>query len=287
MINRRILRKLQLTEVEILNEIDKICKDNSIEYFLIGGTLLGAIRHKGFIPWDDDIDIVMPRSDYEKFIKICKTQLADDYMLQSYRTFANHFFSYMKIRKKDTVFLEKSVAHMDMHHGIFVDIFPLDYSTFSGDSLVTKFKYKLFTHLRYQIGNKVGLYENSRQTSSVFAKLMTFLCTFYSVSALSEMQRRIISLHFNKKYFVNYGGRYGISKETMPVEYYLPSVEVGFEGSMYRAPARYHDVLVNTYGKDYMELPPESERVTHDPLKISFALNDDSECFDLTEHVES
>ena len=120
----KTLRKLQLTELDILIEIDKICKENNIQYFLIGGTLLGAVRHKGFIPWDDDIDVGMIRSDYEKFIDLClnKNVLGEKYFLHCNESDENYFIPFVKVKKNNTTFAEenidalaKGIVNLDKH----------------------------------------------------------------------------------------------------------------------------------------------------------------------------
>ena len=117
------LRKVQL---EALLEVDRICKKFGITYQLFSGTLLGAIRHKGFIPWDDDIDICMLRNDYDRFIEVCKTELDTTYFLQNYETDKNFIHNITRIRKNNTIALQSACAELDMHHGIFIDIFPMD-----------------------------------------------------------------------------------------------------------------------------------------------------------------
>ena len=97
--SNKVLRKLQLTQLEILTEVVRICHSNKLRYYLIGGTLLGAIRHKGFIPWDDDLDIAMPRKDFVKFISICRTELNSRYFLHYYTTDFNYYLPFAKVRK--------------------------------------------------------------------------------------------------------------------------------------------------------------------------------------------
>lgn len=126
--NNNKLRKLQLTELEILKKVDQVCRQYQINYFLIAGTLLGAVRHKGFIPWDDDIDIGMLRSDYEKFIDIClhKQALGKEYYLHCNESDEDYYLPFIKVKKNNTTFAEKCNENIDTHKGIFIDVFPYD-----------------------------------------------------------------------------------------------------------------------------------------------------------------
>ena len=120
------LKKLRKVEMEILDEIVRICKENDIEYFLTGGTLLGAVRHKGYIPWDDDIDIGMLRKDYDKFINVCKTALDKKYFLDCFETNKEYYLPFAKIKKNNTLFDEELTHHLSNHKGIYVDIIPFE-----------------------------------------------------------------------------------------------------------------------------------------------------------------
>ena len=118
------IKDLQNVELEILLEVDRICKKHGVKYFLVSGTLLGAVRHKGFIPWDDDIDICMPVSDYRKFCKIAQEELGENFFFQSYETdFYDRWFA--KIRKNNTTCIEKVYENSRLHQGVWIDIFPL------------------------------------------------------------------------------------------------------------------------------------------------------------------
>src|SRR5690554_6444864 len=124
--NNKILKEVQKIQLEILKEVDTICKNNNIKYHLFAGTLLGSVRHGGFIPWDDDIDIAMLRDDYEKFLIIAKKEISEKYHIQNINNEPNLSFTFTKIRKKETLFVEKSKIGLNINHGIFIDIFPLD-----------------------------------------------------------------------------------------------------------------------------------------------------------------
>ena len=147
-----LLRKVQLTELEILKTVDKICRENNIKYSLCGGTLLGAVRHKGFIPWDDDIDIAMRRDDYNRFLSLWEQSHPDGYLLQNKSNTPNFSQTFSKIRKDKTTFLQfKNEAGM-YHTGIFIDIFPFDRIT---NNWIKKklFYFRCTKYLIYTRGN--------------------------------------------------------------------------------------------------------------------------------------
>ena len=120
------LQQLKRIELAMLDEFVRICDANGIDYFLSGGTCLGAARHKGFIPWDDDIDVGMLREDYDRFAQACKTELSDGFIFQDMNTEPNCGLVFGKIRKKGTVYSETYSSHIAMSQGVWIDIFPYD-----------------------------------------------------------------------------------------------------------------------------------------------------------------
>lgn len=121
------LRAVQLIELEMLVEVDRICKKQKIHYNIIAGTLLGAVRHGGYIPWDDDADVAMLRPEYEKFRRACKAELdTSRFYFQDHRNTEGYRWGYGKLRRKDTLFLREHQEHMPYEQGVFIDIFPLD-----------------------------------------------------------------------------------------------------------------------------------------------------------------
>ena len=121
------IKEVQKSLLEILIELDRICRKYEIKYSLEGGSLLGAIKYKGFVPWDDDIDVIMERKEYERFLKVCKRELNKEFFLQNNRTVYHFPLNYSKLHKRGTLYVQESIAHLKIHQGLFIDIFPVDH----------------------------------------------------------------------------------------------------------------------------------------------------------------
>ncbi len=260
---KRILNKIHDSEIKILDEIDRICKKNKLNYFLIGGTLLGAIRHKGFIPWDDDLDIAMPREDYELFLSIAPKELNSDYYLDDISTNKNYALIFAKVREKNS-----NIDHKK-NSGLWVDIFPFDYTNHYHDKYI-KLKWKRIKLLK-------AIYIRKNKENKMDNHFITNLFSYiYKPFSMKRMYTKIYKLitkenYKQTKYYINYGSQYGVLKQTHAIDKIFPLKETIFENKKYLIPNDYKYVLTNIYGPDYMTLPPKEKRITHNPSYIKFS----------------
>ena len=263
------LVNLQKVLVEMLDEFVRVCKKNKLEYFLVGGTCLGAVRHKGFIPWDDDIDVAMPREDYEKFLEVAAHDLKKEYFLDYYKTDEENHFSFAKIKKNNTTFLSRySYA---VHNGFFLDIFPIDYCD-NRDSLKTKISASLSRCICETLKYRD---QNLPTIKSLRRPYISLPYLIFSNRTLHKKIDKLYTCQNNgtRKYCAVYGGIYYYKKDIYPYDVVFPYSIVEFEGKKYHA---YHDTdkyLTSLYG-NYMELPPIEKRYAHAPRKIDFKEGD-------------
>lgn len=266
-LDKNILKELHKVEVEILDEFVRVCNKHNLRYWLVGGTLLGAIRHKGFIPWDDDIDIGMPREDYNKFISLAEKELKNKYFIHYIGNDKNFYLNFLKIKKKNTLFDEKLIEKIDTKKNIFIDIFPYDEveNPHAKSFIIKNYIYKNLTPL--------ALYKTKiLEKNKLRRPWLRFLVLPFTYQSILKFQRKI-EISENKKencqFVTSYTGSYNFQKETLPKEKIYPLKEAEFEGKKYYIPNDYDYYLTNIYG-DYMKLPPKEKRIAHLPNKIIF-----------------
>lgn len=264
-------KKVQECEIEILQQIDNICRKYDLEYFGIGGTALGAVRHEGFIPWDDDIDIGMPRKDYEKLLSVVQKELPKEYHVQNYFTEPNTPFYFTKIRKNNTLFVEYYLKDYDMHQGIFVDIFPFD--NVPQKQWVQNVHFRICRTL-YQLFLSKSLktvcssrFEQKENRKSRIRKIMHYALFFVPKSWL------FYSLDFCVRFFnrwetteISHIVRRRLRvflKDLYPIKY------LKFDNIEMPVPNDYDAYLKAQFG-DYSTLPPEEKRYGHLPYKVAF-----------------
>lgn len=249
------LEELKEIEFEILQTIHSFCVQNDLRYYLCGGTLLGAVRHGGFIPWDDDIDICMPREDYEKFIS--SFTHVPGYTMLSFPQSEGYFLPFIKVCDNRTLLKETIVKDIP-NCGVFVDIFPLDGLS---DDLDNATKILQKSNFLMKLNTEYVLREKT--IGSIKHLIKRLVCMILP-------QKKVLSylISCSKKYsfdtsvFVGVAfGFYG-EREIMPKEIFSERVEIAFENSLFFAPLKYEQYLTTLYG-DFMQPPPVEKRVTH------------------------
>lgn len=254
------IKKLKKIELEIFRHFIEICNENSLRYFVVGGTALGAVRHKGFIPWDDDIDVALPRGDYEKFLIAAQKSLPSNMFLQTYITDKNYPNPFAKLRQSDTAFIEKSTSKIKVNHGVYVDIFPLDgysRSGIKGKLLGLKEKILKISVASVFVSGNISKNKFRAIVKRAIARLLPDYRA--SVRRLDTMYKKIP--YEDAEIIVNFCGAWA-EKEIMPKAYFGDGIEGEFEGIKVVLPEKTHEYLTALYG-DYMTLPPEEERVGH------------------------
>lgn len=250
------LRKLQLIEVDMLKELNQLCRENNINYIIDAGTLLGAVRHGGFIPWDDDIDVRMLRADYDTFCEICKHELNENYFLQTYRTDKGYRWGYARILKNGTVFIRKDHQEIKSKNGIFLDVFPVDNvpDGFWGHRLYTCISWICRKMLYSQVGKN---HANGFWNRMGFVFLDCFPKE-WAYKGLETLSKRGANIDSKKVRCLAWGAK----KETIGFnrEWFEETCDIEFEGLTVKAPAKTHEFLVHSFGEDYMTPPPIEKR---------------------------
>lgn len=267
------LPNLHKCELIIAKEIKRLCEENGIKYFIIAGTLLGAVRHKGFIPWDDDMDIGMLREDYEKFLQIAEKNLGEEFFLQTTETDSAYGLNFAKILLKNTS-LSEATASKNSVKGIFIDIFPFDAVPESREETEKHKKRTYFLRrllLARQNYNVCGKNEYLKHLVYFALKIISIFFSRVKLSGKldSECRRYNESGRIPQK-IVNIGGAYGYDKETILREWVDSTVELPFEDITLAAPVGYKSYLEYFYG-DYMTPTPEDKRYNrHSVINIDF-----------------
>jgi len=251
------MNDLQKEVLSILCAFLKVCKELNLRYFVVNGSALGAVKYGGFIPWDDDVDVAMPRSDYEIFCAKAQELLPSHIFLQNYRTEKDFHLIYSKLRNSNTTFIEKSIAHLNINHGLYIDVFPLDGcpdDIKEKKALKRKLKllsWKQFCALKGQREIKVIL------RNSFFRMLGYHRKTSY---VLTQTEYLISGYGENTSNWCNYGDRQG--KCCVPRDYYGNGAEACFEGIAVTVPAKTDAYLTYKYGAWHLD-PEESSKKTH------------------------
>jgi lipopolysaccharide cholinephosphotransferase len=268
-----INRQLQLAQLDLLLELKRICEKNNINYFLIAGSLIGAVRHQGFIPWDDDIDVAMLRDDYERFAQVCPKELDSAYSLIDWNIDKSSPLGFMKLKIKNTKLIEAISCDSNCNKEIFLDIFPYDEAPAKKSQQIRQnikivmLKKILLLRCDYRLS------EEHRGFKKIFNKtlykLLQLLFLPFKTDKIREMFDKETLKYKGKNtgYCINYSSDYKYQNEIKDISYFDEYVKLNFEGYEIPACKEYHKYLTEIYG-DYMQLPPESQRVPRHNIGI-------------------
>ena len=271
------MTELQAVELRLYKEYKRICDDNGLMYFATGGTCIGTIRHNGFIPWDDDIDVAMPIEDYKKFIRIAKNELKDGYEIYLIEEHPHWYRNFIKIHDTNTTFAEAdSAEHLDRYTGVYMDIMPV-YGMPAG-----KFSQLMASYINdyYQYMNRRQRieYKNGRHFLDIVLKLPRIIhgrrrkeLTLYN----SLIDKKFGKYPYNNSDKVLFGWRDRIENAHLAFSYrtvfdysdFSDTIDMNFEDTVMKMPIGYDHYLRTEFG-DYMQLPPEDKRITHNTAII-------------------
>ena len=264
------LEKIKEIQLEILIELDRICRAHGIKYNICAGTLLGAVRHKGFIPWDDDIDVRMLRSEYERFCKVCETELdTERFFLQNHKTDPNYRWQYVRILRNGTDYKRAGHEHLKQRTGLFIDILISD--GVPKKELQMKW-FKLWNLVNRKIlWSPVGARVCEKASQRLFFGMLSLIPTkipfaIFEYHAKKYDERNCDTVTcMGLKPDVHIFGTQKIQKFGLNRAWHTELTELEFEGHMFYAPADYEQWLIEGFGTDYMELPPVEKRRSHQP----------------------
>jgi len=258
------IKKIQEIELKSLQFFSDLCKKLDIEFFLYGGSMLGAVKYSGFVPWDDDLDIALLRNDYDKLIKLAPSLLPDTYEIQHPSNNKLTPFSYIKFRRTDTVLVEYALHKIKMNHGVYFDIYPIDNLPDENEELIRQ-------HKKFSWISRLFYYRQvntlSRPISSpkdLFKSMIR-----YAMSGILKVVPHGLFFSYIEKLMIqnnsNQTKRKGNYFHPTPFNYFdgvFPAKTVMFEGVSLKIPCGYETNLMQRYG-DITKLPPESERYGH------------------------
>lgn len=276
------LKKVQRTELEILHDFVDLCEKNDLIYFGVAGTGIGAIRHGGFIPWDDDIDVAMPRKDFDKFVRIAKEKYSDKYIVLNCGEYPNYPLMTTRWVKKGTKFIEWPLKGIDCPLGIFLDIYPLDHipddeKEFRHQSAITFIYAKLLIlrSIAFPVLGFKGI--KACLVHGICGIIHLLLCLF----RVSKKWLYARCLYWCTKYNEQETGRVDFLCDTTAylniheVDGLYPLKKIQFEDLQLNFPGNIEQNLTKAYG-DFMKLPPEEKRKNHLPYELSFASGSES-----------
>lgn len=261
------MERLHQVDMDIVKEVVRICDAHGFRYFMLGGTMLGAIRHGGFIPWDDDIDLGMPREDYEAFLQVAPEELPAYMKVVNYRNDPNYMYYITRVQDTQTKVVEERIGNDNKYTHASIDIFPID-GTPNNPLLRKIYFFRVLFHRALMSLCYKDSIDRKRKRSKK-EKLLLWIMEHIPVEKLTtpyKQKCKIDKLLRKQKiagsqYIGNIMGAYR-TREIVPAEFYGEGAYYTFEDMQLRGMAKADEYLTFTYG-DYMQLPPEDQRKTH------------------------
>lgn len=274
------LQLIQKKELAIFKEFIRVCEKHNLTYYILGGTLLGAVRHKGFIPWDDDIDIGMPRKDYNKFMQLEQNEFCFPYKLVNEKNTPNFTKAFMNLQDTSTKIL-MTYSNIPHEESLWIDIFPIDGLPKNPIKKWLHEKNYLFSRMLVQLSQFNKVVNQNKPNRPLLEKIIIKLADVFNIEKILKYevcQKRYISViskyDMREYYSGNYTGAYKL-RELVPTDYFGSGVLLPFETIQVKAPLKYKEYLEAIYGKNYMQLPPEETRVPHQYNIISLGDNNE------------
>lgn len=263
------IEDVQKTILIAAKEVKRICDVNDINYSLEGGSLLGAVRHGGFIPWDDDIDFAMTRKNYEKFIKCCEKQLNERFEILNWHTDKYYGNGFLKILIKDTIAIEEGTETAKYPHKLFVDVFPFDSIP---DSKRKQFIQRVISRSCIRIlQQKDGSGFKTIGLKTPIYLLFRFISKILSHDFLVGVAEKALNRYnkMNTKFLTSITGVYEYNREMIEQDIFNDFIELEFEGIPFKAIKNYDKFLTQVFG-DYMKIPSPEDRKNHEFISVDF-----------------
>lgn len=260
------LDALKTAQLFIAKEIKRVCEKCNIQYFLDSGSMLGAVRHQGFIPWDDDMDIGMLDKDYQRFLQIAPQEISDDFFIDNFQNNSDNGLVFSKVRLRGTKYIESKGNPLAKHNEIFVDIFPYYY--ISDNELIRKTEGLLMAIISQAIMSKSGykVWKGDSKLKRVKFIPSDIIGHIFSKKTMHSWIDWLYGKHLNtSRVCVHAGSCYDYW--FFPVEIFEKYIDVSFENIDFPIPENYDLYLKVAYG-DYMKLPPVEQRITHQIQKL-------------------
>ena len=264
------IRPLQMKQLQILKELKRVCEKNDLSFVLSFGTLLGAIRHEGFIPWDDDVDVTMNYKDYVALDEACRRDLGEEYFLQSDKSDPESHMTYKKLRLNNTTLIHEAYAHKDMHHGIGIDIYPLFHV--ADDKRAQKKQIVCATvYLLLVVGEPP---RNHGAVLEAGGKVLLGLIRGGFRQKVKDYCFREMTKYedVDTGYRAMFYGNIRNTRRIYPADFFDGTEKRKFEDDEFNVPKGYDKYLKFRYG-DYMKLPPKEEQ----GVKLDHLLKIDTE----------